>query len=87
MEENNFEIEELSGEDLINENAVISEDVANNESISGQTQSQLVEPQIDPSAIQAENNGNLHILVIVIVVCAILGVALGVLWGKKSANK
>ncbi len=87
MEENNFEIEELSGEDLINENAVISEDVANNESISGQTQSQLVKPQIDPSAIQAENNGNLHILVIVIVVCAILGVALGILWGKKSANK
>jgi hypothetical protein len=86
MEENNIEIEELSGEELVTENAVIIEDVASNELISGQTQSQLVEPQIDPSTIQAENKGNLYILVIVIVVCAILGVALGILWGKKSAN-
>jgi hypothetical protein len=86
MEENNIEIEELSGEELVTENAVIIEDVASNELISGQTQSQLVEPQIDPSTIQAEKKGNLYILVLVIAVCAILAVALGILWGKKSAN-
>jgi len=33
------------------------------------------------------NTGNLHILIIVLVVCVIVGIALGVICGRKSVSK
>ncbi len=35
----------------------------------------------------ASSNGNMHILIICVVIFAIIGVALGIWSGKKSANK
>ena len=38
-------------------------------------------------AEQKPDGGNLHILIIVVVVCAVLGLALGIVLGKRAMKK
>ncbi|MBR3280648.1 MAG: hypothetical protein IKI57_02205 [Clostridia bacterium] len=38
-------------------------------------------------AENASNGGNLHVFIIVLVVCAIVGITLGIIFGKKSVSK
>ncbi len=36
---------------------------------------------------EAQNNGNLNVLIIVVAVCAVLGLILGIIFGRRAANK
>ena len=48
------------------------------------TTEMLVEPNYDVESNKA--SGNLHIMIIVVVVCAIIGLVLGIISGKKAAK-
>ncbi len=72
------DLKEISGETIV-------ESGSDTETFEEMSSNVVVEPDI--MSLPEENKGNLHVLVIVITLCVILGIILGFIWGKKSANK
>ena len=53
-------------------------------------ENEVMSMELDGNDIQIEqnvNNGNLNVLIIVICVCAVLGLILGIISGRRAANK
>lgn len=77
--EENFEIE--SGDVSFNERIATFD----NEQQEVVADTNYVDDYVDVPT--TSNNGNLHIMIIVVAVCAVLGIVLGIIAGRRAANK
>ncbi len=68
-------------EDLETSNEAFIEESKNEET----TAQMLTEPNYEVES-EKTSSGNLHIMIIVVAVCAIIGLVLGIISGKKAAK-
>jgi hypothetical protein len=76
----NEELETLSG-DSLEQNELMES--------SAEAQEQTMEATLDDEPMDYQENsssGNMHVMIIVVVICAILGLILGIISGKKAAK-